>query len=62
MKTLTRLLSGFAASLLLAVGLHAAAERLDPITTDAGALNPADSTTDGGKISCLPCQACQIED
>ena len=55
MKTHTKLISGIAASFLLAVGLHAAAEKLDPITNNLGTQNLADSTTDSDQQSVPPC-------
>jgi hypothetical protein len=61
MKRYTKILSGLAASFLLTLGLHAAAERLDPMTHDAGALEPQDATTDKGIVSEMPCRPCDID-
>jgi hypothetical protein len=61
MKNLTRFISGIAASLLLATGLNAAAEKLDPVTHDTGSFDPTDSTNEKGKISALPCEPCAID-
>lgn len=58
MKTFIRFVSGIAASILLAAGLHAAAGKLDPMTQDAGLNKPEDSTTDQGKVASLPCKSC----
>lgn len=58
MKRLFRLISGIAASLLLTVGLHAAAERLDPMGHTADLGKPDISTDDPGKVSNLPCASC----
>ena len=62
MKTLLRFISGIAASLLLAAGLHAAAGKLDPMTHDAGFNNPENGTTDQGKVSGQPCMPCNIDE
>lgn len=54
MKNLTRLLLGLTSSLLLAAGFLRAAERLDPMSTDAPTLPPANVV--GAAPPCsLPC-------
>jgi len=62
MKTLLRFVSGIAASLLLAAGLHATAGKLDPMTKDAASNQPENSTTDRGKICEGPCVSCAIDE
>jgi len=65
MKNLIKFISGFAASLLLTVGLHAAAERLDPMGNDASTSAPDLTTTDKGTVSalsCMPCMPCNGDD
>lgn len=62
MKNLTRFVSGLAASLLLAAGLQAAAERIDPMTQDADLKKPDNTTTDQGKVSALPCTPCAFDE
>jgi hypothetical protein len=61
MKTKLKLISGLAASLLLAAGLHAAAEKLDPITKDLGSRSSTDTKT---PISVMdgPPSTCRIEE
>jgi len=61
MKSLIRLLSGIAASLLLAAGLHAAAGKLDPMTNDTNLQKLDSKTPAADENTSPPCYPCEID-